>query len=147
MIMLSYQYGSFTWIWNPLYYICSISYSGHIFVWIMLTIFPSDPLGTCWKISRSNFWKSSNKNLFHLNLRGFESRQGHLSFITYLLLIMTIVLFCLGFFLVWVIFVLEYQKLPYLNFAHIWMGSKYCEMYRLIPIIFKSTGLRNLWKP
>ena len=58
----------------------------------MLPGFPSDPLGTCWKISRSNFWKSSDKNLFHLNLRGFESRHRHLSFITYLLLIMTIVL-------------------------------------------------------
>ena len=75
-------------------YISSISYFSHIFVWIMLPVFPSDPLGACWKISRSNFWKSSYKNLFNLKLHGFESRLGHLSFITYLLLIMTIV-FCI----------------------------------------------------
>ena len=41
--------------------------------------------------SMHNLEQSSTKNLFHLNLRGFESRLGHLSFITYLLLIITIV--------------------------------------------------------
>ena len=45
-------------------YICSISHSGHIFVWIMYPVWPSNPLGACWKIFKVYFWESSIKNLF-----------------------------------------------------------------------------------
>ena len=72
-------------------YIYSISYSGHIFVWVMHPVWPSNPLGACRKIFKVYFWESSIKNLFPQNRRGFESKLGHLSFIAYLLLTMTIV--------------------------------------------------------